>query len=132
MDFGTSIDLCQYINMSELPRCCTPATEPALDVASAAQLAVALKAIADPVRLRIISLLSLHEELCVCDFVEPLGVSQPTVSHHLRTLTEAGILSRRKDGRWAHYRLVTERVADLAAALTPTETATVREVATTS
>jgi ArsR family transcriptional regulator len=107
--------------MYELPRCCAPTSDAALDITSATVLAATLKAIADPVRLRIISLLSAHEELCVCDFVEPLGVSQPTVSHHLRTLTEAGILSRRKDGRWAHYRLVTERVAEIAASLSPTE-----------
>jgi ArsR family transcriptional regulator len=107
--------------MESLPRCCAPPSGTPLDDTAAAELAAALKAMADPVRLRIVSLLSANGELCVCDFVEPLGVSQPTVSHHLRTLVAAGILQRRKDGRWAHYSLVPDRLSEVAGALAPGE-----------
>lgn len=105
--------------MDTLPRCCTPATGPTISAGDAERLAATLKAIADPTRLRLIGLLANGDELCVCDFVEPLGVSQPTVSHHLKKLTDAGILSRRKEGRWVHYRLVPERVEEIAAAVSP-------------
>lgn len=105
--------------MDTLPRCCTPTAGPTISTEDAERLAVTLKAIADPTRLRIIGLLAGGDELCVCDFVEPLGISQPTVSHHLKTLADAGIVARRKEGRWVHYRLVPERVEAIAAAVSP-------------
>lgn len=88
--------------------CCAPAARPALAAEGAERLAKSLKAIADPARLRLISMVAAHDdaEACVCDLTEPLGLSQPTVSHHLKVLVDAGILSRDKRGTWAYYRLV--------------------------
>jgi ArsR family transcriptional regulator len=79
-------------------------------------LAGALKAIADPTRLRLISLVAAHEdqEACVCDLTEPVGLSQPTVSHHLKVLVDAGILTREQRGRWAYYQLVPDTLDDIA------------------
>ena len=90
-----------------------------LTQAEAEQLATAFRAIADPTRLRLISLLasSPDGEACVCDLVEPLGLSQPTVSHHLKLLFEAGLLTRDKRGLWVYYRLVPERLQILRNAL---------------
>ena len=84
--------------------------------AQAETLAGALKAIADPARLRLISLVAAHEgqEACVCDLTAPVGLSQPTVSHHLKVLVDAGILTREQRGRWAYYRLVTDTLDDIA------------------
>lgn len=88
--------------------CCAPLVREPLDAAVAVELARSLKAIADPARLRLLSLVAAHDggEACVCDLTEPLGLSQPTVSHHLRVLVEAGLLSRDKRGVWAYYALV--------------------------
>lgn len=74
----------------------------------AAELARLLKAIADPTRLRLVSMVAAHEnaEACVCDLTEPLGLTQPTVSHHLKILVDAGIFTREKRGVWAFYALV--------------------------
>ena len=85
------------------------------------ELAALLKVLADPARLRLLSLVAAAEggEACACDLVDPVGRSQPTVSHHLSTLVDAGLLSREKRGRWAWYRLVPERLASLQAALAP-------------
>ena len=88
--------------------CCTPATAPAIDEEDAARLARTLKALADPARLRLLSLIAAHDggEACVCDLIEPVGLSQPTVSHHLKQLTEAGLVTREKRGVWAYFTLV--------------------------
>lgn len=85
----------------------TPTREP-IAAADAERLARSLKAIADPARLRLISVIAANvdSEACVCDLTEPLGLSQPTVSHHLKVLVDAGILTRDKRGTWAYYRLV--------------------------
>ena len=82
-------------------------------------LATAFKAIADPGRLRLLSFIAAQPEAeaCVCHLVEPLGLSQPSVSHHLRVLTEAGLLARERRGTWMVYRLVPEKVEDLRSAL---------------
>jgi ArsR family transcriptional regulator len=90
-----------------------------LTQSEAEQLASAFRVIADPTRLRLISLLasSPDGEACVCDLVEPLGLSQPTISHHLKLLFEAGLLSRDKRGLWVYYRLVPERLQVLRTAL---------------
>ncbi|WP_434316766.1 ArsR/SmtB family transcription factor [Leifsonia sp. P73] len=75
---------------------------------NAVSVARAMKALADPARLRLLSMVAAHEdgEACVCDLTEPLDLSQPTVSHHLKILVEAGYLSRSKRGTWAYYRIV--------------------------
>src|SRR4051812_11702607 len=88
--------------------CCTPTAAPSITEDDAAQLARTLKALADPARLRLLSLIAGHEggEACVCDLIEPVGLSQPTVSHHLKQLTEAGLVTREKRGVWAYFTLV--------------------------
>lgn len=90
-----------------------------LSRARAEELALALKALADPARMRIVDILKSQPglEACVCDMTEPLGLSQPTVSHHLKVLTSAGILHRERRGSWAWYRLETARLDEIAAAL---------------
>lgn len=101
--------------------CCSPLTGEVLGETDAVELADALKVLADPARLRLLSLVASSEsgEACACDLVEPLGRSQPTVSHHLSTLVDAGFLTREKRGRWAWYRLVPERLDQLRGALAP-------------
>jgi ArsR family transcriptional regulator, arsenate/arsenite/antimonite-responsive transcriptional repressor len=88
--------------------CCAPLTRETITAADAETFARQLKALADPARLRLVSIVAASEgqEACVCDLIEPVGLSQPTVSHHLKILTEAGFLSRTKRGTWAYYRLV--------------------------
>jgi len=87
--------------------CCAPLVSEPLTTTDAEQLATTLKALADPARLRLLSIVasSAEQEACVCDLIEPIGLSQPTVSHHLKVLTDAGFLSRSKRGTWAYYRL---------------------------
>ena len=99
--------------------CCSPVLESTLAEGEAAELAAAFKVIADPARLRLLSLIAnaAEGEVCACDLVEPLGRSQPTVSHHLSVLTDAGLLEREKRGRWAWYRVVPGRIEVLRAAL---------------
>jgi len=91
-----------------LETCCSPVTGQVLDQADAERLAGALKAIADPARLRLISIVAASDsgEVCVCDFTGLVGLSQPTVSHHLKILVDAGVLAREQRGKWAYYRLV--------------------------
>jgi ArsR family transcriptional regulator len=101
--------------------CCSPLTAEVLTEDDATALAEALKVLADPARLRLLSLVASAEsgEACACDLVEPLGRSQPTVSHHLSMLVDAGFLTREKRGRWAWYRIVPERLDQLRHALAP-------------
>jgi len=101
--------------------CCEPVTSAVLDEADAGQLADAFKVLADPARLRLLSIVASSStgEACACDLVEPLGRSQPTVSHHLALLVDAGLLSREKRGKWAWYRVVPERLELLREALAP-------------
>jgi len=88
--------------------CCGPLTGDVLSAADAESVARSLKAVADPARLQILSMVAAHadSEACVCDLQEPLGLSQPTVSHHLKVLVDAGFLTRTKRGTWAYYALV--------------------------
>ena len=88
--------------------CCSPATGEPMSAPDAQALAVTLKALADPMRLRLLSVIAAHDdgEACVCDLTEPVGLSQPTVSHHLKVLVDAGLLTREKRGVWAYYALV--------------------------
>lgn len=98
-----------------LDDCCPAVLSTPLSESRAEQLATDLAAIADPVRLRLLSLLVSAEagEACVCELVEPLGRSQPTVSHHLKILADAGLIVGEKRGRWVWYRPVPERMAHL-------------------
>lgn len=88
--------------------CCTPLVREPLTAAEAEQLATTMKALADPTRLRLLSIVAASDqaEACVCDLIEPVDLSQPTVSHHLKILTTAGFLTRSKRGTWAYYTLV--------------------------
>ena len=88
--------------------CCTPLVREPLTADEAEQLATTMKALADPARLRLLSIVAASEgaEACVCDLIEPIGLSQPTVSHHLKVLTTAGFLERSKRGTWAYYKLI--------------------------
>jgi len=104
---------------ANLTRCCTPLLRTRLGRGDADALATAFKAIADPARLRLLSFIAGQPdaEACVCHLIEPLGLAQPTVSHHLKVLTEAGLLARERRGTWMFYRLVPERVEALRQAL---------------
>ena len=132
---AAEIDACQCLGHTE--RVTAPATRnrPALPLAGdccpplllrepltagqAADLARTLKALAGPARLRLVSMVAAHEggEACVCDLTEPLGLTQPTVSHHLKILVDAGIFTRDKRGVWAYYALRPEALQALAAIL---------------
>lgn len=102
--------------------CCAPNTaQGSLQQSEAESLAIRFKALADPSRVRILSIISSSDEVetCVCDLTEPLGLSQPTVSHHLKLMVEAGLLAREKRGVWAYYSLVPGALESLAATLAP-------------
>jgi len=96
--------------------CCGPATEP-LAVHERDQLAVQFKALADPTRVAIVNQLSAADEVCVCNLVDTFHLSQPTISHHLKVLREAGLVEAARRGTWAYYRLVPEALAALRATL---------------
>lgn len=98
--------------------CCPPLHGP-LDEPDAVELAGLLKAVADPARLRLLSIIGAADDgwACACDLHEPLGRSQPTVSHHLSTLVKAGLLEREQRGKWAWFRVDRDRLSALRAAL---------------
>ena len=100
--------------------CCSPVTG-SLDDASAERLARVFKALGDPTRVKLLSLVAAAGAggACVCDLVGPVKLSQPTVSHHMRQLVEAGLLTREQRGKWAYYRLVETTLLAVATALTP-------------
>ena len=97
--------------------CCSPLTVEPLTMQQAEQVAPLLKALADPVRLRLMSLIASHEggEACVCDLNDAFDLSQPTISHHLKVLHEAGLVDRDKRGVWVYYRARTAALASLGA-----------------
>lgn len=101
------------------PACCPTGLAEPIDRPTAEDLARLLKAVADPARLQLLSLLRSHEdcEACVCDLTGPLGLSQATVSHHLKVLVDAGILAREKRGYWTWYSIIPSRLTELAAVL---------------
>ena len=107
------------IELAAVEGCCPSVLASPLDSSEAAGLAKGFTALADPVRLRVLSILAAapEGEVCVCDFVEPLGKSQPTVSHHLRILSEAGLVHGDRRGKWVWYSLDRDRLAGLRAAL---------------
>lgn len=105
-------------NMSE-EFCCRPILDEVISPEEAEILARRLAVLAEPARLRIISLVRQAGELCGCDLEEPLGLSQPTVSHHLKVLVEGGFLERERRGKWAWYTVAPAATADVAAALEP-------------
>ena len=107
---------------TEIASCCPPLLAAPLAEDDAADLAALLKALADPARLRLVSLIAAAPagEACACDLTEPLGRSQATVSHHLSQLTKAGILEREQRGKWAWFSLSEARLDDVCRALSNT------------
>ena len=101
------IDTRQYDSGVPDSPCSPPLTREPLPTLEAERLATMFKALADPTRLRLLSLIAAHEgaEACVCDLTEPVNLSQPTVSHHLKLLTTAGLLKREQRGKWAYFAL---------------------------
>ncbi len=99
--------------------CCPSVLAAPLDAAGAGELANGFSALSDPVRLRVLSILaaSPEGEVCVCEFVEPLGRSQPTISHHMKILSEAGLIQGDRRGKWVWYSLNRDRLAQLRAAI---------------
>ncbi len=103
-----SVTILAPLSIRDLQACGSPITREPVTQENAESLATVLKAVADPSRIRLLSMIAAHEdgEACVCDLTEPLGLTQPTVSHHLRVLVDSGLLTRSKRGTWAYYRLV--------------------------
>ena len=103
----------------EAVACCSPVTREPLSAEAAERIAPLVKAIADPVRLRLLSLVASHAdgEACVCDLNDAFDLSQPTISHHLKLLHEAGLLDREKRGVWVYYRVNAAALGDLATLL---------------
>ena len=102
----------------QIVECCSVLDAP-IDELQAAQVAHGFAALADPVRLRLFSLIAAAGTVCSCDLIEPIGKSQPTVSHHTKVLSEAGLITGEKIGRWVHWSVVPERIAEIRAALAP-------------
>lgn len=100
--------------------CCPPIAEPTLSAADAERAAGVFKALGHPARVTIVNLLSraTADGVCVCDLTEPTGLSQPTVSHHLKLLREAGLIEGDRRGTWVYYRLVPRALGDIQRALT--------------
>lgn len=99
--------------------CCAPISASVLDQDGAESLSSLLKVLADPARLQILSMLaSAGGEVCVCDLTEPLGLSQPTVSHHMKQLREGGFVSAERRGKWIFYGLIPDQVRAVTDALT--------------
>lgn len=120
------IDICQYrcmpkslivLNPVDTAACCPPLSAQPLSLAQAEQIAPLLKALADPARLRLMSLVASCPggEACVCDLNEAFDLSQPTISHHLKVLHDAGLLDREKRGVWVYYRARAQALASLGA-----------------
>ena len=101
----------------ETAACCSPLLREPLSLDQAERVVPLLKALADPVRLRLMSMVLSHEggEACVCDLTPAFDLSQPTISHHLKVLHEAGVLDRTKRGVWVYYAVRREVLADVAA-----------------
>lgn len=111
-------------SLEEQP-CCAPLANEPLDADRSAELARMFKALGDPVRLRILSLIASHAcgECCVCDIAPAFEVSQPTISHHLKTLREAGLLGCERRGTWVYYWVIPAALQRLSAVLAPEATA---------
>jgi ArsR family transcriptional regulator, arsenate/arsenite/antimonite-responsive transcriptional repressor len=108
----------------DLQACCSPVTAGVLDVGDAERLARIFKALGDPTRVRLLSLIAATAggEACICDLTEPVGLSQPTVSHHMKQLADAGLITREQRGKWAYFRVVDQTLDSLADALSAART----------
>jgi len=105
--------------IATLPQLCCGPDVPALPRAAAEQLAARFRALADPTRVAIVNRLAQAAETCVCDLTAAFELSQPTISHHLKVLRDAGLVEASRRGTWAYYRVVPEALGALASALTP-------------
>ncbi|SEN41981.1 ArsR/SmtB family transcription factor [Nonomuraea pusilla] len=107
--------------VAEAAACCAPIARQPLAEPDAAELAALLKAVADPVRLRLLSMIGSHAggEVCVCDLTAAFDLTAPTISHHLKVLRTAGLIDGERRGTWVYYRIVPEQVARLGALFTP-------------
>lgn len=116
---STSVNMSGMKLIQEIEACCTPLLSAPLGEEDAETLAAALQALADPARLRLLSLIAScpDSEACGCDLTTPVGLSQPTVSHHLKVLHEAGLLDRERRGKWVYFRVRPEPLASLRSAL---------------
>ena len=105
------------LSPAETAACCAPLSAQPLTMEQAEQIAPLLKALADPVRLRLLSLVASREggEACVCDLNDAFDLSQPTISHHMKVLYEAGLVDRDKRGVWVYYRVQPQALASLGA-----------------
>jgi len=106
---------------SDIEACCSPLTAGVLDLDAAERLARTFKALGDPTRVRLLSLIAATDggEACICDLTAPVGLSQPTVSHHMKLLVEAGLVTREQRGKWAYYAVVDSTLSSLSRALQP-------------
>ena len=106
MSKSPPLPLTDVSDVTDALACCTPLSRQPMSEQQAAQVAPLLKALADPVRLRLMSMVLSHQggEACVCDLNDAFDLSQPTISHHLKVLHEAGLLDREKRGVWVYYR----------------------------
>jgi ArsR family transcriptional regulator len=117
--------------VEDFAACCAPVTGGVIDTGTAERLARVFKALGDPSRVRLLSLIAAQaaqdgDGACVCNLTSPLALSQPTVSHHLKQLLEAGLITREQRGKWAYYRVVDSALSALAGALTSGAPATSR------
>lgn len=105
--------------LTESDACCTSFTGQILDIDTAERLAKTFKALGDPARVRLLSLIAATEtgEACICDLTDPVGLSQPTVSHHMKQLADADLVTREQRGKWAYYAINPETLNRLSAAL---------------
>jgi ArsR family transcriptional regulator len=106
---------------TDLAACCSPLTGGVLDDEQAERLARVFKALGDPTRVKLVSLIAATDsgEACICDLTDPVGLAQPTVSHHMRLLVGAGLVTREQRGKWAYYRVVDDALHAVADALNP-------------
>ncbi|MFT8637507.1 MAG: metalloregulator ArsR/SmtB family transcription factor [Pseudoclavibacter sp.] len=110
-----------HLTVADAGACCVPVTAGVMDVEDAQRLARMFKALGDPTRVRLLSMIAAQAEAeaCVCDLTEPVGLSQPTVSHHMKQLVDAGLVTREQRGKWAYYTLVPKTLAMLSGVLNP-------------
>lgn len=132
-DLDARIDVCQCVWQtgcmsrpalpvipSRISACCAPLAGGVLDDQTADQLSRSFKALGDPTRIRLLSLIAAADdgEACICDLTEPVGLTQPTVSHHMKLLVDAGLVTREQRGKWAYYAVVRSALTELGAVLT--------------